>query len=372
MKRTSNKINESHFEINKALIVDWDYYDSFLKLKELVNEIGFLHNTSIKGLVIDFRNNPSVVKKWIGQLPKEESNILYEKYKAISSYKMQMVAIKSKAYGNVNSSYHKIVKPAYDVRLDEFGAEIIEYFSKFYSIKELIHILKKEKKLDIHKEDLALFRAKHFDKIEELKREYKDDLDVVRLFHKKSRLEEYSDLYEDRKLIYEINGKRGDDMKLLLQILKEVKQEVEGDLVLGGSVDLNLQGTVQSHIISLTQKELCIKDIIISRVATKLRCNPLFLLNKLHNSHYNKYNGFGKTLDLSDDNPIYPSAMVYDMDSLKKNAENNRNINLANSKIEDVPFEEVKLGDELKEDIISKIKRKRAEINDTKDKIDKN
>ena len=253
-------------------------------------------------------------------------------WKGVSKRRGELLVLRNKVFGMISASqtdYAKFFKQNrsevdynqhpndFSTQFDQFSAQIIALFGKFYTLDQVAEILKTEFGLEHFSiTSLANFRLRHIENIKEIQEEYKRDYGEIRLTHKKSRLEELNELYFERRIIYN-STKQREDYKLLLQTIEQVKREVEGDIItVNGTIDINVEVTVQSHIHQELLKGLSIKDIIIARVAGRLGVNPAYLISRLHNSFYKKFNGFNIIDENSD--IFYPSEVVYDFDKMRE------------------------------------------------------
>jgi hypothetical protein len=206
--------------------------------------------------------------------------------------------------------------------LDARKAEIIVLFGHYHTLTEVHKIISVDWGLDVSFETVSRFRTTNLEAIQAEQDKYIKDYTGLRLVHKRSRLDEYSHLYENRKIIYDVNKSR-EDYKLLLQTLEFIRKEIEGDrLTVEGNVELNIQQTVNIHIQQNLIKDLNIAQLVLARISNRLDIDPLYLISRLEKSFYSKFTGFAlPDNDINNDKIIYPSNQLYDFNELKEKAE---------------------------------------------------
>ena len=176
----------------------------------------------------------------------------------------------------------------------------------------------------ILKADVERFYKKYIDVIVGLKEEYRNDIQGVRLTHKRSRLEELSWIYQILKEKY-FQTESIQITKELRATLKDIKQEVEGDLVINGKIGLEIEISLKEKIEQEFFKEFNVTFLVLTRLAAKKGLNPSILLGRLAQSYYSKFSGFRRVdNDRNMDEIFYPSTEVYDFDEIKKIHEMNK------------------------------------------------
>lgn len=272
--------------------------------------------TSDKNTEIDLLMVDGTVRKRIKHLPQEEQYaILAKKYVAVTYYQ-KMMRERQKAIGKAvrNMSFSNIV-------LEHRKAEVLELFGRMHSIQEVHKICLEDWGLDVTISGLEQLRKANIEKITELQEEYTKNFSNIRLGYKRSRLDEFSWLYQETKDQYN-KSKSKEDRKFLKELLEAIKKEVEGDLIrIEGDIQMNIEATLNVHIQKEVMRRLPIHEIIITRLAAKTGINPLMMIYRLQKSYYAKFTGYqglnpGETMeDLTVD---YPSAFVYDLDKLQQ------------------------------------------------------
>lgn len=198
--------------------------------------------------------------------------------------------------------------------------ELIELFGRFFSVTEVLDVVVNDWGMTCSRMTLNRFAQTHNDEIEEKKEWYKRNYSDVRLGYKRSRLDELTQLYNTMKSKFK-DGKGETTAKTLLDILKQVKAEVEGDLDIrvSGSLDMNIEHTINVHIRHQLMKSFNLTSLIISRVAIRLGLNPIIIMNQLQRSYYSKFT----TLN-GNENPepvehmTLPSVDAYDFKQIEE------------------------------------------------------
>lgn len=202
--------------------------------------------------------------------------------------------------------------------LDQYKTELLGLFGRFYTVLEVHKVVTIQWGIEISYLAVENFRKKHLDLIQVEQDKYVKDWSGLKLVYKKSRLNEYSELYEDRKIKYE-ETKHREDYRLLLQTLEAIRKEIEGDrLTVDGGLEINIQQTIDLHIQQDLLRSLNILQFIIVRVAVRMGINQSFLMERLEKSYYAKFTGI-KTPDNNRniDEIYYPSRELYDFNKIK-------------------------------------------------------
>ena len=257
---------------------------------------------------------PKYLEKKIEHLPEKErrkirafKSIYYFALNTANVYKRE--AFKKDAAKSISS----------ESILDGKKTELIDLFGRMFSGEEVLAIVNNDWHFHTSIETLNKFRKNNIEaiaiKIEEYKRSHSD----VRLGIKRSRLDELTYLYSDRKKRY-LETRRADDYKLLLITLEQIRKEVEGDkLIIEGSVEVNIEATIQNHLRTEIFKTLPLKEIILGRIASRMNIAPSKLVKSLNDSYYSKFSKFldSQASDI-DFEMSFPSDESYDFDSISK------------------------------------------------------
>lgn len=251
--------------------------------------------------------------------------------------------------------------------------ELIELFGKYHSLKEVHRIVIEKWGYEITIGSVNAFRIKFLDKIKERQEKFRSDFSEVRLAHKKPRLLELSELYNNRKEIYSRTQSK-EDYKLLLATLRQLQQEVDGDkITIEGNIKVDIQHTVNLQLQREIMQKTNILDLVISRIAARARINPIYILTKLHTSLYAKHSGFGETFELADEREgiNYPSMLVYDFDKIQMANGHYQKEEKNMMKFKPINIEIKAVGMDFKSKLKEKLRLRQAKINQSRDDLDK-
>ena len=365
--RTLPEISTLHLDGEE--ITNLEAYDKFQKLQKStwLNGQRFHHasdNTELDLLISDGN-----FKKRIKHLPIDEQGaILARKYVAITYYQ-KMMRERQKSIGKAvrNMNFSNIV-------IEHRKTEILELFGRMHSIDEVHKICLEDWGLEVTISGLEQFRKANLEKITELQTEYTKNFTNVRLGYKRSRLDEYSWMYQETKEAY-LKSKSREDKKFMKDLLESIKREVEGDLIrVEGDIQMNIEATLNVHITREVMRRLPIHEIIITRLAAKTGINPLMMLYRLQKSYYAKFTGYAPLAPGESHEELvteYPSAFVYDLDKLQVMNQNR----VINDGIQEEKFDKVieipeakktAVTPNLKEIIKQKMLEKRSDIENSK------
>lgn len=291
----------------------WDRYAESCR-HPLLNE-DRIQQTSDVNCVVDLLLLPHKLTARIKHLPGEEQMKLMALHTAARQANGKKTQYKRLALGNG-------IKNPYIIDNDIFQpkrAEILEMFGRYYSVQEVHKVITVDWGYECAMSSLEVFRTKNIDKIKELQEAFKRDYSDIRLGHKRSRLDELSFLYNDRKQRYKLSGGR-EDYKLLLVTIEQIRKEVEGDTIrIDGNLNINIQATLNFHIFQEMLADLSIIDVVISKICAKNNFNPQYLMTKLRSSMYARLTGFQATPAQDNQEEItYPSQLIYDFSRIER------------------------------------------------------
>ena len=295
-------------------VKDPDAYKRYLKLSKsptLQRENRLIY-TSDPNVVIDPVGHIRFVEKKIAHLPSDEQDKIIQRTRGLKVIFLRIGSLRQKAFGIPRPSHHASLTMGI---LDERSSELIEYFGKMLSEKEVHKIVTTEWGYDVSIGTLKHFRLKYKQEIEKIKEQFQKDFTDIRLSHKKGRLEELVEIYQKRKQKWELSDSQQNE-KLLLSTIRMIRDEVEDKSIkIDHNINAKLELTVNNHIEQEIMKSLTINDIIIARVAARMNVNPRFLITKLHNSYYAKHSGFARP-DNTEQTVQYPSSIVYNWNQI--------------------------------------------------------
>lgn len=314
-------------------------YDKYVSLKGILDNEPKRYFRTSQGEDIDLFATVTILRKLLKHLPIDEQNEALIQAEPLRQRLGELAAYKKKAHTPLNKEFAEDKRSLGPLEFKK--AEILDYLGRFYSAPEILKIVSIDWGYkDITMANIQTFINKNYERIKELQEQFQQSHSDLRLGHKRSRLEELTYLYNDRKQRYTKEPSR-EEAKMLKELLAGIKAEVEGDLVLGGKVQIDLEQTVNFKIQQDLVQNFNITALVISRLAGRMNINPLLLLSRLANSNYAKFTGF-RTPDKSmeTDEITYPSSIVYNLDLIE---EKNKEILQEDAKLAELPeFEEPK------------------------------
>ena len=350
-------------------VVDVEAYEKFL---ELQNSIDFAsdryYQTSDPKLKVDLMCVPSILRRQMRHLPSGEIESIIEKttkFRTLLSYRR---VEEVKAFG-LNISKDKTLNNSV---LEIKKAEILDYFGRYFKPTEVHRIIMEDwgYKSIPYNQVRDFFKANQ-DTINELQNNYRASYSNVRLGLKRSRLDELSWLYEDRKKRYGTNPTQS-EANLLKGLLESIKREVEGDLVLNAKVQVDIQQTINFQLQNELMKDLNVTKLVLSRLAGIENINQMMLLSRLSNSFYSKFTGFRVAdKDRFTDEIPYPSGVLYELDRI---AEKTEEIEKNDNVLKTLPIITEERKNEvlsLKDKLLKELKSKREIVVSTEHNINK-
>lgn len=264
------------------------------------------------GTEVNFKGTARNIRVRMMELSDEETEEVLALSSEYQSIKGKIVMLKRRIGGGSlyqkNAGWQKCLKRT---------QEMLDLFGKMYSGTEVHKIIVTEwGHKDVRYETVLKFQRENKDTIATLRDEYQSDYKNIRLVHKRSRLDELTDLYSSRKQKYAETQTKS-DYELMLKTLEQIRKEVEGQQIhINGAIKVEHELAVQNHVNDEIMKYLNINDIIVGRLCARLKVNPKYIMYRLHTSYYSKFSGFLPD-ELDDSNEImYPSEVVYDFNRI--------------------------------------------------------
>lgn len=323
---------------NPADLVDKVAFDKMFDLFEKSKTDGlywnklYIHNATE---YVDLRSPRNVFYRSVNALigPSEESKEAAKKHwHKFNKNLMEFLRLKKKAFAKDGKTLQKPAKSQLDpskfAHFRPYHEFIINMFGKMFTAKEIKDLLGEEHGLKLTIGILNSFHAFHSDLIAKRVSAFKESFEDVRLGYKRSRLEELAWIYQQIKRDFKNPKlgiqKRNTFSKEMRETLKQIKDEVEGDVIrIEGSMDVNHH--LQAHIANELINRETLRTIVIAKVASKLNLEPLSLAYEMEKSHYALFNSYlgndpnAKGLELPD-HSFTPAD--YDFDGMGKKAEN--------------------------------------------------
>lgn len=306
------------------------------------------------------------VKEAIMKLPIAEQNKITGLQKLYKQTICKMNGAKRRAFGNLLTQEGTI-----STRSDIFAQrkqEMIELFGRMFTAQEVHQVCIETWGIPCKLSHVKDFRTQHYKEIEPRVEQHKRDYSDIRLGYKRSRLEELTYLYKTRKRTYE-ETKKSDDHRLLLATLEQIRKECEGDVFrLDGTLNMNIDLTIQEHINIELRKSLPLKEIILGRVCARMGVDGDTIIAQMNKMYYSKFLQ-AEELDY-EEMPNYPSNQTYDFTRIRRvneQREKEKQNQLPAPKLEEQQHVQAK---SIKELILSKLQRKKEKMMYVKNNLD--
>lgn len=246
----------------------------------------------------DCKTPPGIMKKSLRTWGVSE-----EDYKTIMSITDAMQTLKT-AKGKLNVQWSRAVfgkKNGDKSILGVRSAELLDMFGKYYTVEEVLKVIRRDWGFAFKYEALKEFYNTHLDKIERKRADYVLKGKETRLATDAGRLEILSTLAWEMEQKF-AKTKSIEVSKELRGIVEQIRKEVKGEeirLTLDGKIDI--QATMHANqSLQEALMRLPINMIVIGLTAAKQRINPSYLIASLVNSYYSKFNGFNELSDKSE------------------------------------------------------------------------
>lgn len=320
LKQSVKNLNTKGIDLTKVDLseqaIDKEAYEHWMKMLKLP-QLKNRNYTCTDGRLAKLGAPLPTLQKMIAGLGQDEVTIILKKKTLHDQLLMKANNLKRRAFGlnRVKAGQPKKISHLFDAR----RLEMIELFGRMFSVQEVHQICLEEWEISVDISQVAKFRATYStmitDKIEQHKTSFAD----IRLGVKRSRLEEYCWIYNESKVKYQKINSR-EDLKVMITVLDKIKDETEGSKLqidVSGQVDVEV--TVNQHVQREVMRGLGLRQIIIGRVASKMKSDPAILVNRLTTSYYAK---FATMDDVVEDIPYedvkYPTKEPYDFDKIKQ------------------------------------------------------
>lgn len=347
-------------------VVNTDDYNKYLYYNEKwKNHINRYYKTKKEKIEIDLALSCDKVKSIMSKLKlsKEENDYILDKNKEIYNIIQTSILYKRRAFGD-----NRVILTENGFIADEFSGVIpviIDLAGRFYKIEEIHRTICEDLEItNITLNQIKNIIKDNLTKIKSLQEEYQKDYSDVRLAYKRSRLDELQQLYNIRKSIYE-KGKSREDEKQLMVLLEAVKKEIQGDLVVNASVNLQIEENSNRYIEQEMLKNLNISMFVLARICGKLNINPTLILSRLANSRYAQFSGYSPTglSSTANTDPIdYASNITYNWVAIKQK---NEAYNEENKKLAALPIEK----NNLKERLLQRLSKAKEPLEKSKNNL---
>ena len=287
------------------------------KVVDLVNNQDYRIVECSDGVTrLDLFGIKSHIIKKTKHLTFEEQRAIIIRYDRFSKLKSYMARLKKRAYGSMEEGYSNI--------LEARKAEVLELFAFYYSPDEIHKRLVTETGLQLNIASVRRFYKKYRVEIEKLQLEYDQEYGTIGISRKRSRLEILDIML--RRIKNEFDKSSGKTMlpyaREMKGILEQARKEVEGEQVhlnIDGSI--NITATIESaKNTEQLYSNINFMNLLMSRVAARMRINPLLLNWQLTNSWYSRFTGIKRNDNLMDEIPDYPSKIILNWANLQEKA----------------------------------------------------
>jgi hypothetical protein len=303
----------------KARKVDPDLF----KNKEAVekyNRLGaILHSYKQQfasdGTELNMLTIPHHFRKKIEHLPKSEQELLTTRFNRFTDLKLKL--------GKLKYKFRAEVKGNYDAVLEIRKAEVLELFARHYSPEEIHKKMVEDTGIDINFNSIKRFALKYKEEIEREKEDWAKNHNSVSISKKRSRLEQLDDYLRILNLSIQqasTNEKMLPFIREARGTLEQARKEVEGNnikLDINGQIDINATIAL-NHSVERIYSDINFMNLLISRVAARMRVNPLLLQYQLTNSWYARFTGIKRNDNLMDEEPDYPSKIILNWNELQE------------------------------------------------------
>lgn len=362
-KYVAKKLNEKWFRDNDDLV------KRFNKLSAIIER--YCNYETSEGTLLNLMGWSPYIKKAIKHLPVYEQKFIMHKFNRFSKLKT--------ALGGIKVHMRKDLGENYEVALEVRKAQILELYGLHYSSQEIHKKLIEESGLNISFTSIRRFYLKYKAEIEKVQLDYEKAVGQIGIARKRSRLEVLDHMLRKTKQDYDkVNGMRMlPYSREMAKILEQARKEVEGEqLHLNVDGTINIVTTIESaKSVEQLYSDINFMNLLIARVAARMRINPMMLQYQLTNSWYAKFTGIKRHNSLMDDVPNYPSNIILNWNDLQDKADKKEKELLGlkakfTEDVEYVPVEkEVSKAEKLRDALRSKLKIKQEEIDKAKAKI---
>jgi hypothetical protein len=321
---------------------------SYRNFKQIENDELFKNPffTTSRGEIISLKLFPSFIRKKIEHLSTAEQEMCMEMKSKYNSLLGKRSRYKTYAYRKPGAMVQKQHKTALE-------ADCIELLGKMFTPTEVVQILGEEYGVQVFEKDVENILKRCLTEVEKRREEYRNKVVDVRLYNKRSRLEELGWMYSRMRQRY-ILLDSAVAYNAMLRTLEQIRKEAEGDTItINGAIDVNVEVEIQQHIQQEIYKTINLKEIILGRVAARMGYDLPKLIAGLHNSYYSKFIQLSGNFD-SNAVMVYPSSSQYDFNEIASKVNVNE---VEDVKTEDVTESEKITASNIKNILIERIKQ---------------
>lgn len=313
-----------------------------------------------EGDVINLKVFPATIRKQIAHLSPSEQETVMELKNKYNRLIAQRGGVKTKAFQANNGD--KVDRQ----RKNALEQDCIELLGKMFTPAETVQILGEEYGIVVTERHVSNILTKYLPEIERRREEFRNKVQDVRLYNKRSRLEELGWMYSKMKQRY-ISLQSDTAYNSMLRTLEQIRKEAEGDtLTINGAIDISVETEVQLHIQQEIYKTINLKEIILGRVAARMGFDLGKLVAGLHNSYYSKFIQMSGEFD-PNASMMFPSANQYDFEEIEKHVNVNE---VQDIKAIDVTEAEHNVVETGKDIFLRKIREQRARQQQRMESVD--
>ena len=353
-------------------VIDQRAYEQYMRLSEAIKQIPSVITCSIPGLTLDLKQGRRVFQRTMEKykFAEQESHELWNRQKVFDSCYNRLRYLEIQAFGGRygESGSNQVNKRI----LQEKKDEILQLAGKYYDAADVLRVMVTQwGYVDFPKDALHKFYSSHRQEIDQLREEFRKDFSRIRLSHKAGRLEEYSKHYRALDEKYQEKPVR-DDMKLMLQILRHIKDEVDGDtLKIEAKYKHEIEVTLNHHIQHELLNGMVINEIVIARAAARLNVNGSYIMERLRKSIYSNMTGLGgKNDNPFEVNPPNPSALSFDWNKIEAEHAHVEAIEMQQMKDREPTEEDIRTGQAYKEQLELAQKDRETKLTNSIDQVE--
>lgn len=309
-KEFKDKIEIPDFIQNPDMYREWFLLDKFIETHP--DRIQVIPDKNGDPIHLDMAMSPGALRKKIQSRPQAEQDRLMK----ISSNFRSLIARKSNATRKWNLTIQK------GNVLDVKKTELLEMFGRLYTVGEVHREIWERWGIKVNIATVTKFYHDNLGNIDKLRSKYEASYSDLALTKKKSRLDKLSSMFYVlwRKFKEEEKVQQSTELR---SILKDIKQEVEGELVridFNGKLDVDMTININQKIGDITPK-IPIAALVVALVAAKAGLSPLKMMSKLASSYYSSLSGYGKNYN-PDEKPVDVRSLIYNWDEIQHKHEN--------------------------------------------------
>lgn len=221
-----------------------------------------------------------------------------------NTYALPIIRRMSAHKGKIKGLFGTKYSPA----IVEHADEIIDLFAQFYTVNDIINVLKVKKGYSVSPTLLKVFYQDNRETIERRKLKFIDSKKDFFIATETGRLQVLNELLLTWRMKFSQEEKISYSTEIR-KVLEQARKECKGEqlfLTVDGKIDINAMIHGQDNVAEALQK-LPINMMVIGLVAAKAGINPATIIGQLASSYYKDHNGYntnfldGKDIQLPGD-----------------------------------------------------------------------